>query len=121
MKTVDEYIKLFPKNVATRLRAIRAVVRKSTSGIEEKISYRIPAYAWNGVLIYFAAFEHHIGLYAFPTSIVAFKKELTGYKTSKGTIQLPHDKPLPLPLIKKMMKFRVDENRKKAELKNKIK
>lgn len=109
IKTVDEYIRTFPKEVATRLKAIRGIIKKAAPKAEEKISYGMAGYKLNGVLIYFAGYAHHIGLYPFPSAIQAFKKELGKYNTSKGTVQFAHDKPLPIPLIRKIVKLRVKE------------
>ncbi len=111
--TVDAYIKGFPAKVSTRLKAIRKVIRTAAPKAEEKISYNIPAYKLNGVLIYFAAFPRHIGIYPFPSTVKAFQKAAAGYKTGKGSIQFPLDKPLPLPLIRKIVAHAVKENRKK--------
>lgn len=109
-KTIDAYNRRFPKEVAKRLKAITSMVRKLAPNAEERISYQIPYFALNGRLLYFAAFEHHIGLYSFPASIRKFKKELKGYQTSKGTIRFQHDEKLPLGLIRKIIQFRVQQN-----------
>ncbi len=94
-----------------RLVAIRAVIRRSAPHAEEKMSYGMPGYKLEGrPLVYFAAFTKHIGLYALPSSVVSFQKELKKYKTSKGTVQFQHDEPLPLSLIQKIVRFRVKEN-----------
>jgi uncharacterized protein YdhG (YjbR/CyaY superfamily) len=84
----------------------------------------MPAYRQNGILVYFAGLKNHIGFYASPTGHQAFKKELSVYKTGKGSVQFPLDNPLPLTLIKKIVKFRVKENiegvKMKVAMKNKI-
>lgn len=110
-KNVSAYIATFPKETAAKLTALRALVQKSAPKAEEKIAYGMPAYKLAGrPLVYFAAFKKHIGFFPTPSAVEYFKKELVGYKTSKGTIQFPLDKPLPLPLIKKIVLFRVKEN-----------
>ncbi len=111
VKTVDEYIALYPKDIATRLKTLRRLVRDIAPKAEESISYGMPAYKLQGPLAYFAAFEKHIGFY--PISTEAFKKELSKYKIGKGSVQFPLTEPLPLPLIQKMVKYRMKENIKK--------
>ena len=111
-KNIDEYIKFFPKTTALRLEAIRKIIKKSAPNAKEVISYNMPAFKQNGILIYFAAHENHIGLYPFPSAIKAFEKESQKYKVGKGSIQFPFDKPLPLTLIKKIIKYRVKEKSK---------
>ena len=117
---VDEYIADFPKEIQERLKAVRATIKKAAPKAEEVISYQMPAYKYYGSLVYFAAFKNHIGFYATPTGYAAFKKELSGYKEGKGSVQFSHDKPLPLGLISRIVKFRVKENieREKAKKKN---
>jgi uncharacterized protein YdhG (YjbR/CyaY superfamily) len=111
--TVDEYIAAFPPNVRRLLKQLRSIIRESAPQAQEKISYQMPAYALNGVLVYFAGYAGHIGFY--PGGVVdAFKKDLGRFKTSKGTIQLPLDKPLPVTLIRKIVKFRAAQNTAKA-------
>ena len=109
-KTIDEYIATFPKNVQTILQEIRQAVRDAAPQAEEAISYQMPAFKLYGNLVYFAAFKNHIGF--FPTSSVmeVFKEEVKEYKTGKGTLRFPMDKPMPLNLVKKIVKFRVKEN-----------
>lgn len=114
-KDIDEYIAATPKELQERLRQIRQIVRETTPDAIEKISYGIPAYMFHGRLIYFAAFKNHIGFYPMKDVIQKFEKELSGYHTSKGTIQFPHNKPLPLTLIKKIIKFRMQENLSKLK------
>lgn len=109
-KTVDSYIADQPADIQAKLKNIRKIVKKSAPKATEKISYGIPYYSLNGRLVYFAAFRNHIGFYPMTSTIKAFKKDLAGYETSKGTVRFPHDKPLPLPLIKQMIDFRIKEN-----------
>ncbi len=113
--TVDEYIRSYPRAIASRLRAIRAVIRKAAPHAEESISYGMPAYKLNGPLVYFAAQKNHIGLYALPKATAALKKELAPYKTSKGAVQFQNDEPLPLPLIRKIVMFRVKESTRREK------
>jgi uncharacterized protein YdhG (YjbR/CyaY superfamily) len=108
--TIDEYIHSFPPEIQEILFELREAVRSAAPNAEEKISYRMPAFYFKGVLVYFAAFKNHIGLYATPTANPEFQKELSRYKTGKGSIQFPIDEPLPLKLICKIVKFRVQEN-----------
>ncbi len=111
-ESVDAYIKSFPKATAVRLKAIRFLVKKAAPKVEEKISYGIPAYTLGGTpLLYFGGFARHSSLFVLPKATGAFKKELATFKTSKGTIQFPHDKPLPLALIRKVIAYRVKEIR----------
>jgi len=118
---VDEYISGYPKEVQKLLRDLRATITKASPKAAEVISYGMPAYKMNGMLLYFAAHKNHIGLYPFRSAIIAFKKELSAYKGAVGTVQFPLDKPLPLGLITRIVKFRVKENQEKAEAKKKNK
>jgi uncharacterized protein YdhG (YjbR/CyaY superfamily) len=114
-KTIDDYISLFPTEVQTRLEQIRAAIRKTAPEAEERISYGIPSFALEGSLVWFAAFKHHIGFYPRPSGITAFQKELTPYKQARGSVQFPLDKPLPLGLVSRIVKFRVKENLSKKK------
>ena len=105
---IDEYIRRFPLHVQARLQKVRATIRKAAPrDAEEAIKYQMPTFVWNGNLIHFAAYQNHIGLYPGSKPIVNFKDELADYKTSKGAIQLPLDKPIPVGLITKIVKFNV--------------
>jgi len=108
--TVGEYITAFPPAVRRRLSAMRATIRRHAPKAEERISYRIPTYFLDGNLVHFAAFARHIGLYPGPSGIAAFKDALARYKSAKGSVQFPHDEPLPLALIADIVKFRVAES-----------
>jgi len=108
--SIDEYIATFPKDVQKTLQGLRATVRAVAPDAGEKISYGIPTFVLNGNLVHFAAYRKHIGFYPTSSGIRAFKKELSPYKTSTGTVQFPIDRPLPLELIGKIVKFRVAEN-----------
>jgi uncharacterized protein YdhG (YjbR/CyaY superfamily) len=112
-KSTDDYIASFPKSTQALLQQVRKAILTAAPGAEETISYNMPAYKLNGPLVYFAGYDNHIGLYALPSGNTEFKKELASYKQGKGSIQFPVDKPLPLGLISKIVKFRVKENRQK--------
>lgn len=104
---IDEYISWFPKDTQKVLKLIRTTIRKAAPRAEEVISYAIPAYKLDGKwLIYFAGFTNHVSVYPAPRGKPEFKTELAKYKGGKGTVQFPLDKPLPLPLITKIVKFR---------------
>ncbi len=112
--TIDEYITGFPVEVQAMLEKLRQTIRTAAPDATEKISYRIPTFYLNGNLVHFAAFKHHIGFYPTSNGVSAFQDELSKYKTSKGAIQFPLDKPLPLELVKKIVGFRVTENLKET-------
>ena len=105
--TIDEYIADFPENVQPHLEKVRAAIRKAAPDAEEAIKYGMPTFVQQGNLIHFAAWNTHVGLYPGSKPIVNFKDELADYKTSKGAIQLPLDKPIPVGLITKIVKFNV--------------
>ena len=120
-KSVEEHITGFPLPIRKRLEQIRAVIKKAAPDAEETISYGIPSYKQNGILVHFAGYKNHIGFYPGAGGIEAFKKELSGYTTSKGTVQIPHEKPVPSKLISQIVKFRVLQNNKKAISKKTVK
>jgi uncharacterized protein YdhG (YjbR/CyaY superfamily) len=113
-KTIDEYISTFPKNIQIILEELRQAIREAAPNAEEGISYQMPAFRLNGVLAYFAAFRNHIGFYPTSSGVTEFKEELSQYDVSKGTIRFPLDKPVPLDLVKKIIKYRVKENMGKS-------
>ena len=115
--SVDEYIASFPEEVQVILEQVRTTIKQTAPEAEETISYAMPAYKLHGMLVYFAAFKNHIGLYALPSGNEAFKKELATYKTGRGSIQFSLNKPMPLHLITEIVKFRVIENLQKSESK----
>jgi len=119
-KNVDDYILSFPKDIQLLLEQIRTTIRKAAPKAEEVISYGMPAYKLNGMLVFFAGYKNHIGFYPTGSGITAFKKEVSVFKTSKGTVQFPLDKKPPLGLITKIVKFKVKENSEKAKAKLKI-
>ena len=112
-KDLDEYIVAAPRETQKKLRQIRQIVLELAPDAQEKLSYGMPYYGLNGRLLYFAYFKDHVSLFAMPSAITKFENDLKAYKTSKGTIQFPLDKPLPLPLLKKIVAFRAAENRVK--------
>jgi uncharacterized protein YdhG (YjbR/CyaY superfamily) len=113
-KNTDEYIAMVPEPARTTLKKVRAVIQSVVPhGATEIISYGMPAFKHNGVLVWFAAFSDHCSLFPTASVIEAFKKELKGYTTSKGTIQFPVDKPLPTTLVKKLVKARIAQNKTK--------
>ena len=112
MKNVDEYIAGFSGDIQKILTRIRNIILKYAPDAEESISYKMPTYKTFGkTLIYFAGFKHHIGLYATPSGHIEFKNELAKFKHGKGSVQFPLDKPIPYDLIKKIVEFRVEENK----------
>lgn len=120
LTTIDDYIAAQPVEVRERLKLLRSTILNAAPEAEEAISYQMPAFKLNGMLVYFAAFKNHIGFYALPSGHHAFKKELSVYKTGKGSVQFPLDEPLPLKLIAKMVKFRVEENLLRVKVKEKL-
>jgi uncharacterized protein YdhG (YjbR/CyaY superfamily) len=109
-ETIDEYIAMFPRDVQAILEELRQTIRDSAPDAEEVISYQMPAFRLNGILVFFAAFKSHIGFYPTSSGVSAFRKELYSYEVSKGTIRFPIDEPLPFDLIKKIVRDRVKEN-----------
>lgn len=109
--TIDDYINSFPKEVRARLQLLRSTIKEENPEVEESMSYKMPTFKMNGkYVVYFAAWKNHISLYPFSEQMEKTIPEASSYKTSgKGTIQFPLDKPLPLPLIRKIVKFLVKE------------
>lgn len=116
-KSVDEYIRSYPREVQILLEKVRTAIQEAAPQAKEVVSYSMPAFELNGMLVWYAAHSNHIGFYPRVSGMEAFKKELSIYKTSKGAVQFPFDNPLPLGLIKKMVKFRVAEKLVKDESK----
>jgi uncharacterized protein YdhG (YjbR/CyaY superfamily) len=109
-KNIDEYLAGIPEPARTTLKKIRTVIQSAVPpGTIETISYGMPAFKHNGVLVWFAAFSNHCSFFPTPSVIKALKEELKGFHTAKGTIQFPTDKPLPSALVKKMVKLRVEQ------------
>lgn len=111
--TIDEYIAGFPEELQQRLQQIREAIRQAAPQAVEKISYQMPTFYLNGNLVHFAAFKNHIGFYPTPTGIEAFQVELAAFKHSKGAVQFPHDQPLPLELVRRVVAYRVAQNSNK--------
>ena len=115
-KNTDEYISMFPENVQKILQQLRNTIKKAAPKAEEVISYNMPAFKQGAVLVYYAAYKTHIGFYPTSLPIEIFKEQLTVYKTSKGAIQFPMNKPLPLQLIKQIVRFRIMQVQEKQKL-----
>jgi uncharacterized protein YdhG (YjbR/CyaY superfamily) len=109
-KSIDEYIAGFPENIQNILQNLRHVIHEAAPDAQETISYSMPAFRLNGILVYFAAFKDHIGFFPTSSGVSAFTKELAPYDVSKGTIRFPLNKPIPDGLVAKIVKFRVREN-----------
>lgn len=118
-QTIDEYIAGFPPEVQAILEEVRAAIRRAAPEAEEAISYRMPTFRLHGNLVHFAAFAHHLGFYPTPTGTEQFQEELSAYEGGKGSVRFPLDRPMPLGLIGRIVKFRVKENLEKAKAKAK--
>ena len=118
-KNIDEYIADFPADIQARLEKLRTAIHKAAPMAAETISYAIPTFTLDGILVHFAGFKNHIGFYPGSAAIESFKKEVEAFDTSKGTIQFPHDKPIPIGLVSRIVKFRLRMNREKALAKRK--
>ncbi|MEJ2615197.1 MAG: DUF1801 domain-containing protein [Ignavibacteriaceae bacterium] len=118
-KTIDEYINKFPKEVKVKLEQIRKTIKKAAPDAKEVISYQMPAFKLNSVLVYFAAFKDHISFFPTSSPIKVFAEELSGYETSKGTIKFPLVKKIPLDLVAKITRFRLKEDTENHNRKNK--
>lgn len=117
VKDIDSYIATHPESVRKILEKLRTTIRKAAPDAEEVISYQMPAFRYHGILVYFAAFQNHIGFYPTGKGINAFREELSAYEGSKGTVRFPFGTPIPFDLITRIVKFRVAENLAKNELK----
>ena len=115
IESIDDYILNCDPDVQEKLRQLRMVIKEAAPEATEKISWKMPTFVLYGNLVFFAAFKKHIGFYPLPSGIEAFKDELSKYKSSKGSVQFPLNKPLPFELISRMVKARVDENTRQAE------
>ena len=113
--SIDQYIQGFPEKVRGLLSTMRSTLQRAAPGAQEKISYGMPTFYLNGNLVHFAACKNHIGFYPTPRGVSAFEKELAPYPHAKGSIQFPMDKPLPLDLIRKIVKLRAAQNVSKTE------
>jgi uncharacterized protein YdhG (YjbR/CyaY superfamily) len=112
-KSITEYVNAAPKEARKKLREMRACLRKAAPGAKESLKWGVPALSYERILFTFAAFKHHIGFYPTPSAVKAFAKDLSQFKTSRSTIQFRLEKPLPLPLIRKIAVFRVRESNEK--------
>src|ERR1700680_4068174 len=110
---ITEYINDAPEAARKKLREMRACIRKAAPGAKEALKWGMPAFSYKRILVAFAAHQHHIGFYPTPSAVSAFAKDLTKFATAKGSIQFPLEKPLPLPLIRKITAFRVRESLEK--------
>jgi len=108
--TVAEYIKAAPREAQAKLREMRECIREAAPGAKESLKWGMPAFSYHRILVTFAAFKNHIGFYPTPSAVKAFEKDLSKFKTAKGSIQFPLAQPLPLPLIRKITAFRVRES-----------
>ncbi len=115
--SIDEYIATFPAETQKILREMRATIKAAAPEAVEKISYQMPTFYLKGNLVHFAAWKNHIGFYPAPSGTREFERELSAYESSKGAIRFPMNQPLPLKLIGRIVKFRVTENLKNAEMK----
>jgi uncharacterized protein YdhG (YjbR/CyaY superfamily) len=109
-KSITEYIDVAPKEAQKKLREMRACIRKLAPGAKEGLKWGMPAFSYKRILVAFAAHKHHIGFYPTPSAVKAFAKDLSKFATARGSIQFPLEKPLPLPLIRKITAFRVRES-----------
>ena len=108
--TIDEYLSTVPSDVKQKLEDLRRIIKEAAPKAKEVISYQMPAFKMRKVLVYFAAHKHHIGFYPTSSGIENFKNEFGDYQYSKGAVQFPIDQPLPIKLIQKIVKFRLEED-----------
>jgi uncharacterized protein YdhG (YjbR/CyaY superfamily) len=108
--SVTEYIESAPTPARKKLKEMLACIRKAAPGATEGLKWGMPAFSFRRILVTFAAHKHHIGFYPTPSAVKAFAKELSKFNTARGSIQFPLEKPLPLPLIRKITEFRVQES-----------
>lgn len=117
--TIDEYIAMFPPEVREILEKIRQTIRSAAPDAEEVISYRMPAFRLNGILVYFAAFKKHIGLYPPVKGDARLMKAIAKYAGEKGNLQFPLDEPIPYELIERITRLRVQQDKAKVATKRK--
>jgi uncharacterized protein YdhG (YjbR/CyaY superfamily) len=114
--TIDEYIASFPPDIQEKLQGIRAVIRRAVPDAEEAIRYGMPSFRLDGHnLAHFAAFKDHFSFFPTPSGVEKFRKELSAFTLSKGTIRFPPDEPVPLALVERIARFRAEEMRKKSK------
>ena len=116
IKTIDDYINSCEKSVQPALQEIREKIKEVAPQVEEAIKYAMPSFVYKGNLVHFAAYKNHIGFYPGPSGIEAFADELKKYASSKGAVQFPLNKPLPMDLIGRIVKFRLEENQRKSNI-----
>jgi len=109
IKAFDDYVSGFPKDVQKLLRTMRKTIAEAAPDATETISYQMPAFRLDGILVWFGAHTTHIGFYPGASAIRAFKKDLSAYKSAKGSVQFPFDEPLPLALVARIVKYRIKE------------
>lgn len=109
-KNFDDYVDRFPKETQQLLRKMRLTIRKAAPKAKESISYGMPTFTEGRNRVYFAGYKNHIGFYPIPSGIEAFKRELSPYKQGRGSVQFPIDKPLPLALVSRIVKFRMKQD-----------
>jgi uncharacterized protein YdhG (YjbR/CyaY superfamily) len=109
-QSIAEYIQIAPKDTQKKLREMLACIRASAPGAQESLKWGMPSFSYRRILVTFAVFKHHIGFFPTSAAVKAFGKNLSKFKTGKGSIQFPLEKPLPLSLIRKIIKFRVLES-----------
>ena len=112
-KDVESYIASFPRDVQVLLKKVRRTIRAAAPNATEVMSYNIPAYRQNGMLVYFAGFKHHIGLYPPVRGNAVLEKAIAKYAGPKGNLQFPYDEPLPLALIARIVRHKARENKAK--------
>ena len=108
---VNEYIESFPSDIQKKLRLMQKTIKSAAPKSKEDIKWRMPSYSYERILVMYAGFKNHIGFFPTPSAIIAFKKDLKDFKTSKGTIQFPNDKPIPVALVKRITAYRVKESK----------
>jgi len=117
--TIDEYIADYPPDVRAILQKIRQTIREAAPDAEEAISYQLPTFKLHGSLVHFGAFKSHIGFYPTSAGAEQFQKELSVYQGAKGSVRFPLDQPMPYALIKRIVEYRVKENRARAAARSK--
>lgn len=114
METIDAYIAQYPPEIQARLRALREAIHETVPGLTESMAWQMPTFKLTGNVVHFAVAKSHIGLYPGSEPVAAFLPRLTDYKTSKGGIQLPNSKPLPLDLVREIVAYSADVDRQLA-------
>jgi uncharacterized protein YdhG (YjbR/CyaY superfamily) len=117
--SIDAYIAAYPADVQALLQSVRRTITQAAPGASERISYGIPTFTLRGNLVHFAAFKQHIGLYPGAAAIASFKADLRAYRSSKGAVQFPLDQPLPLQLIERIVRHRVEQDQRPSKFESK--